>query len=237
VGKRARQSPISANKRAARRAFARGRDRKMCASVCSRSRRRCGRPARGSGRRSRSGRPRTHRSPARPRRRPCRSRSGAAAVRWACSRAGSLRPVYATLRSQVASRVEITRIHDAGLPLGSDLIIGPGGRQILLADPDGNLIELFQPANRSNPQTGPPHPHRSQPDEHQGAHHRRADDVAAGFPSAGAAPTEGRRSRAPGRDSAAEVSSAAGAPFGSCQEPDQPRPRRRLDNRLRIRSR
>ena len=31
--------------------------------------------------------------------------------------------------------------------LGSDLISGPGGRQILLADPAGNLIELFQPAD------------------------------------------------------------------------------------------
>ena len=28
-------------------------------------------------------------------------------------------------------------------------ISGPGGRQILLADPAGNLIELFQPAHQS----------------------------------------------------------------------------------------
>ncbi|HEY6737561.1 MAG TPA: hypothetical protein VI076_01825 [Actinopolymorphaceae bacterium] len=28
----------------------------------------------------------------------------------------------------------------------SDVIAGPGGRQILLADPAGNLVELFQPA-------------------------------------------------------------------------------------------
>jgi catechol 2,3-dioxygenase-like lactoylglutathione lyase family enzyme len=42
---------------------------------------------------------------------------------------------------------EITRLHGAGLPIRSDLITGPGGRQILLADPDGNLIELFQPAH------------------------------------------------------------------------------------------
>ena len=28
----------------------------------------------------------------------------------------------------------------------SDLVAGPGGRQILIADPDGNLVELFQPA-------------------------------------------------------------------------------------------
>ncbi len=42
---------------------------------------------------------------------------------------------------------EIARLRDAGLPFRSDLVSGPGGRQILLADPDGNLIELFQPAN------------------------------------------------------------------------------------------
>jgi catechol 2,3-dioxygenase-like lactoylglutathione lyase family enzyme len=42
---------------------------------------------------------------------------------------------------------EIARIRDRGLRLRSDVITGPGGRQILLADPDGNLIELFQPAH------------------------------------------------------------------------------------------
>jgi catechol 2,3-dioxygenase-like lactoylglutathione lyase family enzyme len=40
---------------------------------------------------------------------------------------------------------EITRLRDAGLSFESDLVAGPGGRQILLADPAGNLIELFQP--------------------------------------------------------------------------------------------
>jgi catechol 2,3-dioxygenase-like lactoylglutathione lyase family enzyme len=42
---------------------------------------------------------------------------------------------------------EIARLRGAGLPFRSDLVAGPGGRQILLADPDSNLIELFQPAN------------------------------------------------------------------------------------------
>lgn len=41
---------------------------------------------------------------------------------------------------------EIERLRDAGLPFRSDLVTGPGGRQILLADPAGNLVELFQPA-------------------------------------------------------------------------------------------
>jgi len=37
----------------------------------------------------------------------------------------------------------------AGLRFTSDVVSGPGGRQILLADPDGNLIELFQSADRT----------------------------------------------------------------------------------------
>ena len=43
---------------------------------------------------------------------------------------------------------DIARLHGIGLDFRSDLVTGPGGRQILLADPDGNLIELFQPAHR-----------------------------------------------------------------------------------------
>ena len=43
---------------------------------------------------------------------------------------------------------EITRLRDAHLPFRSEMISGPGGRQILLADPAGNLVELFQPAQR-----------------------------------------------------------------------------------------
>jgi catechol 2,3-dioxygenase-like lactoylglutathione lyase family enzyme len=43
---------------------------------------------------------------------------------------------------------EINRLRAAGLPFRSDVVTGPGGRQILLTDPAGNLIELFQPAHR-----------------------------------------------------------------------------------------
>ena len=43
---------------------------------------------------------------------------------------------------------EIARYRDAGLSFRSDVVAGPGGRQILLADPAGNLIELFQPSHR-----------------------------------------------------------------------------------------
>jgi catechol 2,3-dioxygenase-like lactoylglutathione lyase family enzyme len=41
---------------------------------------------------------------------------------------------------------EIGRLRSAGLSFRSELVTGPGGRQILLADPAGNLVELFQPA-------------------------------------------------------------------------------------------
>jgi catechol 2,3-dioxygenase-like lactoylglutathione lyase family enzyme len=41
---------------------------------------------------------------------------------------------------------EIDRLRAAGLDFHSDVVAGPGGQQILLADPAGNLIELFQPA-------------------------------------------------------------------------------------------
>jgi catechol 2,3-dioxygenase-like lactoylglutathione lyase family enzyme len=41
---------------------------------------------------------------------------------------------------------EIERLRGAGVPFRSEAISGPGGRQILIADPAGNLIELFQPA-------------------------------------------------------------------------------------------
>ncbi|GCE41663.1 hypothetical protein, bleomycin resistance protein family [Rhodococcus wratislaviensis] len=41
---------------------------------------------------------------------------------------------------------EVIRLRDAGVAFRSDVVDGPGGRQILIADPAGNLIELFQPA-------------------------------------------------------------------------------------------
>ena len=54
---------------------------------------------------------------------------------------------------------EIDRLRDAGVSFRSDAVSGPGGRQILLADPAGNLIELFQPAHRPDaPPPAPPAP-------------------------------------------------------------------------------
>ncbi|MGE5596250.1 MAG: VOC family protein [Hyphomicrobiales bacterium] len=40
---------------------------------------------------------------------------------------------------------EIARLKSAGLSFLTELFSGPGGRQILVADPAGNLVELFQP--------------------------------------------------------------------------------------------
>jgi catechol 2,3-dioxygenase-like lactoylglutathione lyase family enzyme len=44
--------------------------------------------------------------------------------------------------------VEVARLRDAGGTFRNDVVHGPGGRQILLQDPSGNVVELFQPAGR-----------------------------------------------------------------------------------------
>ena len=41
---------------------------------------------------------------------------------------------------------EVQRLRAADLRFRNDIISGPGGSQILLEDPSGNLVELFQPA-------------------------------------------------------------------------------------------
>ena len=41
---------------------------------------------------------------------------------------------------------EVERLRAAGLSFRNDIVSGPGGQQILLEDPSGNPIELFQPA-------------------------------------------------------------------------------------------
>jgi catechol 2,3-dioxygenase-like lactoylglutathione lyase family enzyme len=43
---------------------------------------------------------------------------------------------------------EVARLRDAGGTFRNDVVHGPGGRQILLQDPSGNIVELFQPAGR-----------------------------------------------------------------------------------------
>lgn len=47
--------------------------------------------------------------------------------------------------SDIAAEVE--RLRAAGhLTFRNDIVTGPGGQQILLEDPSGNVVELFQPA-------------------------------------------------------------------------------------------
>ena len=43
---------------------------------------------------------------------------------------------------------EVSRLRDSGAAFRNDIVTGPGGKQILLEDPSGNVVELFQPAAR-----------------------------------------------------------------------------------------
>lgn len=44
---------------------------------------------------------------------------------------------------------EVARLRDAGAQFRNDVLEGPGGKQVLLQDPSGNVVELFQPADRN----------------------------------------------------------------------------------------
>jgi catechol 2,3-dioxygenase-like lactoylglutathione lyase family enzyme len=41
---------------------------------------------------------------------------------------------------------EVARLRAVGVQFRNDIVTGPGGSQILLIDPSGNFVELFQPA-------------------------------------------------------------------------------------------
>jgi catechol 2,3-dioxygenase-like lactoylglutathione lyase family enzyme len=41
---------------------------------------------------------------------------------------------------------EVDRLRAAGVGFRNDIVTGPGGRRVLLEDPSGNPVELFQPA-------------------------------------------------------------------------------------------
>lgn len=43
-------------------------------------------------------------------------------------------------------RVEVARLRGHGARFRNDIVQGPGGSEILLDDPSGNPVELFQPA-------------------------------------------------------------------------------------------
>ena len=41
---------------------------------------------------------------------------------------------------------EVARLTAAGVRFRNEIVRGPGGAQVLVVDPSGNLVELFQPA-------------------------------------------------------------------------------------------
>jgi len=41
---------------------------------------------------------------------------------------------------------DVEQLKNAGVKFRSDVVTGPGGRQILAEDPSGNLVEIFEPA-------------------------------------------------------------------------------------------
>lgn len=41
---------------------------------------------------------------------------------------------------------EVARVREAGARFRNDILEGPGGKQILVLDPSGNAVELFEPA-------------------------------------------------------------------------------------------
>src|SRR5262245_46214492 len=43
---------------------------------------------------------------------------------------------------------EVARLRASGVKFRNDIVTGPGGSQLLLTDPSGNLVELFQPTCR-----------------------------------------------------------------------------------------
>ena len=43
-------------------------------------------------------------------------------------------------------QARVARMKRDGQRFRNEIVIGPGGKQILLEDPDGNVVELFEPA-------------------------------------------------------------------------------------------
>ena len=45
-------------------------------------------------------------------------------------------------------QTEVHRLRAAGVTFRNDIVRGPGGAQVLIEDPSGNPVEIFQPAGR-----------------------------------------------------------------------------------------
>jgi catechol 2,3-dioxygenase-like lactoylglutathione lyase family enzyme len=46
---------------------------------------------------------------------------------------------------------EVRRLKEAGVSFRNEIVTGPGGQQIVLEDPSGSPVELFQPAASRQP--------------------------------------------------------------------------------------
>ena len=46
----------------------------------------------------------------------------------------------------------VATLRAGGAPFRNEIIVGPGGRQVLVEDPSGNVIELFEPGSRPSDQ-------------------------------------------------------------------------------------
>lgn len=42
----------------------------------------------------------------------------------------------------------VAALRELDVPFRNDIVVGPGGSQILVEDPSGNVVELFEPAER-----------------------------------------------------------------------------------------
>ena len=47
----------------------------------------------------------------------------------------------------------VAALRGQGVPFRNEIVRGPGGAQILIEDPAGNVVELFQPAQHGAPRT------------------------------------------------------------------------------------
>ncbi len=74
------------------------------------------------------------------------SSAGRAMADGARPEAGGWNRIHLIVDDLVA---EVARLRAAGAAFRNDIVTGPGGSQVLLKDPSGNLVELFQPARRS----------------------------------------------------------------------------------------
>ena len=72
-----------------------------------------------------------------------RRRSGPGNARWTPARAWRLEPHSAHGRPTSPPKSKHSR--QAGVHLRNDIVQGQGGKQILIEDPSGNPIELFEP--------------------------------------------------------------------------------------------